>query len=298
MSATAPAALRRLGARVVAIEPQPTSPRCCARQFAGDRRSPWWRPRSARRPGTATLFPSRRTPTVTTLSARWIERVQGTPGFARVAWQDRHEVAVTTLDALIARHGRPRFCKIDVEGFEAEVLRGLSQPLPALSLEYLPAAHRGRAGGDRAAAELGAYRCNVTLGERRRWLWPEWRAGGETAAWLARRRAGASARATSGPGWRAEMMRAGAAGSCAAAAGRKACASAALLLAAFAWLSLLWSLPAEPAALAPRALLVVAGEIVAAARAAGAGCRRSAGAGPGGVLRYGCRPRDRRWSCC
>jgi FkbM family methyltransferase len=46
------------------------------------------------------------------------------------------EVEVTTLDALIAEHGHPHFCKIDVEGFELEVLKGLSQPIKTVTFEY------------------------------------------------------------------------------------------------------------------------------------------------------------------
>lgn len=46
------------------------------------------------------------------------------------------EVKVTTLDALIAAHGKPAFCKIDIEGYELECLRGLSQAIDFISFEY------------------------------------------------------------------------------------------------------------------------------------------------------------------
>ena len=46
------------------------------------------------------------------------------------------EVEVTTLDELIERFGEPAYIKIDVEGFELEVLKGLSRPISLLSFEY------------------------------------------------------------------------------------------------------------------------------------------------------------------
>jgi len=52
----------------------------------------------------------------------------------------RYEVGVTTLDALIATYGCPAFVKIDVEGYEYQVLQGLSQFVP-LSFEFHPCFH-------------------------------------------------------------------------------------------------------------------------------------------------------------
>jgi FkbM family methyltransferase len=48
----------------------------------------------------------------------------------------RYRVPVVTLDAAIKEFGKPFYCKIDVEGWEPEVLRGLSQPIPLISFEF------------------------------------------------------------------------------------------------------------------------------------------------------------------
>jgi FkbM family methyltransferase len=46
------------------------------------------------------------------------------------------EVKVVTMDELIEKHGCPNFCKIDVEGYELEVLKGLSKKIPKISIEF------------------------------------------------------------------------------------------------------------------------------------------------------------------
>jgi FkbM family methyltransferase len=178
-----------LGARVIAIEPQPAFAAWLRRLFRARPEVTVLECALASTPGTVALYPSPRTPTVATVSRRWIEAVRDSPGFDRVRWASGVRVPSTTLDALIARHGLPCFCKIDVEGYEAEVLRGLSHPIPALSFEYLPAASdvARRAAGLLAA--LGPYLFNPTVGERRRFVWRQWRPFGALDDWLAARHA-------------------------------------------------------------------------------------------------------------
>lgn len=134
-------AWRRLGARVIAVEPQPDFVRILRLFFGRDRGVTIVPEAVGAQPGTAQLALSTATPTVSTMSPDWIESVTADRGFARVRWDRAVEVKVTTLDDLIAVHGEPAFCKIDVEGFEVDVLAGLTRPLRGLSFEYLPPAH-------------------------------------------------------------------------------------------------------------------------------------------------------------
>ena len=135
-------------------------------------------------PGVALLHISRRTPTVSTLSTDWARRIEAAPSFAGVSWDRCTTVEVTTLDFLIGRHGLPAFCKIDVEGFEAEVLHGLSRPLPCLSFEFHPATPEiGLLCVDRLA-DLGAYEYNWSVGETHRWGLRAWASPSRMRAFL------------------------------------------------------------------------------------------------------------------
>ncbi|RYY38545.1 MAG: FkbM family methyltransferase [Chitinophagaceae bacterium] len=87
-------------------------------------------PMQVHHPGSAfnTLNPRFKNITEADNEERWNEKI---------AFSSTVDVEVTTLDALIARYGRPQFIKIDVEGYELEVVRGLSNPVAFLSLECL-----------------------------------------------------------------------------------------------------------------------------------------------------------------
>jgi FkbM family methyltransferase len=181
-------AWRALGARVVAVEPQPDFVRLLRLFFGRDREVTIVAKALGAEPGTARLGISTATPTVSSMAPGWIETVATDRSFAAVRWDRSVEVDVTTLDDLIAAHGEPAFCKIDVEGFEADVLRGLSRPLRALSFEYLPMAHDAALAVLDLVEQRGGYEYNYSSIETMRWASERWLDATELLALLERYR--------------------------------------------------------------------------------------------------------------
>lgn len=166
-------ALLRAGARVVALEPQPLFAAFLRRDLpAGVTLLPLAAGPAA---GPATLAVSRLHPTVSSLAAGFPGRMQETRGFRAVRWDHAEPVAMTTLDALIADHGLPKFIKIDVEGFETQVLAGLSRPVPWIAFECLPGGGEATHTALERIAALGSYRFNLVVGEHAGFELPEWR---------------------------------------------------------------------------------------------------------------------------
>ena len=187
------AAFVALGARVVALEPQPAVRRWLER-LVGRREGVTVSGEAVGRAvGTARLAVSRRTPTLSTLADDWRAKLpEANPTFRNVRWEETVEVPVTTLDALIERYGVPRFCKIDVEGYEAEVLAGLSEPVPGLSVEFVSGGLEVAVACVRRLEALGSYEFNAITGERRSFMFDGWQTGESMARWLGDGAGGAS----------------------------------------------------------------------------------------------------------
>lgn len=128
-------AFLKLGVRVVAVEPQKGCADFLKETFGDNENFTLINCALAAEKGSTEMLVSNAS-TLSSMSSEWINYVQKNNLFEGCTWNDSVVVETTTLDDLITTHGRPDFCKIDVEGYEYEVLKGLSQPIKLISLEY------------------------------------------------------------------------------------------------------------------------------------------------------------------
>jgi FkbM family methyltransferase len=124
--------LREIGAKVVSLEPQKPCVEELRRRFGSDGAVVIVSSAVGSAPGSAEISVCDDDSTIATMSSRW----QNEGRFSDRTWTRSESVPVTTMDHLIAEHGSPVFCKIDVEGFERQVLEGLSSPVGCISFEF------------------------------------------------------------------------------------------------------------------------------------------------------------------
>jgi FkbM family methyltransferase len=178
------AVFRRLEAQVVAVEPQPALSKTLHLLYGRDPKVTIEAAAVGRQPGFIELRVNLDNPTVSTASTDFIAAAANAPGWQGQTWPKRVRIPITTIDALIARHGMPAFIKIDVEGFEAEVLAGLGQPIQALSFEFtLIQRNVARACIERCST-LGYARFNAILGESKTFAHSDWIDANGIARWL------------------------------------------------------------------------------------------------------------------
>jgi FkbM family methyltransferase len=90
--------------------------------------------------GQAVLYVHHAGSAFNTLNKKWVdilEKDNQSVWSEKIRFNATTLVHLTTLDALIEKYGNPGFIKIDVEGNELQVLKGLSRKVPWLSFECL-----------------------------------------------------------------------------------------------------------------------------------------------------------------
>ncbi len=154
---------------VLCIEPHPEVVLSLQNRYKGDPRIIIEPLGLSHEPGTLPFFPAKSN-TISTMASDW-----KMGRFKNECWEPEIQVLVTTLDLMIEKYGTPDFCKIDVEGYEWNVLMGLTKHIPYLSFEfaYEFLSAKTKPCIDRLTS-IGFTHFNVAFGENPEFIFATW----------------------------------------------------------------------------------------------------------------------------
>jgi FkbM family methyltransferase len=128
-------AFLELGAKVICLEPQASCLEHLFSTYRNNQNIIILSKAVADKEGISEMAICEDLSAISTMSQKWKTESIHAKKYA-YEWNRTQEVCTTTLDILISEWGMPTFCKIDVEGFEETVLKGLTQPIPQMSFEF------------------------------------------------------------------------------------------------------------------------------------------------------------------
>ena len=162
----------KLGAKVVALEPQASCISILQDRFAGKATI---LQKGAGAKHEVKEFYIADNSVLSSFSKNWVNELADTR-FSGNKVESVQKVEVVTLDSLIETYGTPQFIKIDVEGFEPEVMRGLSKPFRFLSFEYAVPEKKDEALASlvQLQKEYPQLKCNYAIGNENQLAMKEW----------------------------------------------------------------------------------------------------------------------------
>jgi FkbM family methyltransferase len=161
--------LIKKGLKVILIEPQPEIFEILTTRYKNNSNVIFLPFALGRKAGMASMSISSNAQVLSTFADHWKEG-----RFANIVWDRNLDVKMITLDEIIRDFGVPRYCKIDVEGYELDVILGLSERIGIISYEFthefMPIAFDVL----QHLIKLGYTRFNFSIGESEEFQCRDW----------------------------------------------------------------------------------------------------------------------------
>jgi FkbM family methyltransferase len=157
------------GARVVCVEPQPDMVKVLREKFSGNKNIEIVPCGLGAENGDAKMYICSTAPVLSTFADHWKEG-----RFATQQWDRVETLPIVTLDKLVEMYGTPKYCKIDVEGSEENVVKGLSKKAGIISFEFTGEFIDRSMNVLRLLIMLGYEDFNLSLGESDKFYFSDW----------------------------------------------------------------------------------------------------------------------------